>query len=289
MKIKTEGQTELGRKEKLKKIFSPQNIGLFLAFVACIIFWLPIWKYDEVHGIWFLKKIHQKTLDLKPGILSGFIALFINFILYVRGILSYKNKWLGLVSFLINLTLTATLIEIFISPGRAEASINPFFQNFYAIIGSAVCLAIIIFGVKEIAKLVLFVFFIANFWANLKLVNDAMGFVGYINLLLVVSSVFLQQNINFPKMGQEFRYLFANNGSLSKKERRLLKKKSKSRLEKNILAEEASLRKRFSKSRSEFEDLPVDDYESADSEIEINELLDDYPSSEENPNGKLDQ
>ena len=51
------------------------------------------------------------------------------------------------------------------------------------------------------------------FYFNIKLVNDAMGFLGYLQLLLIVSSFFLQQNINFSQLGMEAKYLFSNQNS----------------------------------------------------------------------------
>ena len=51
------------------------------------------------------------------------------------------------------------------------------------------------------------------FYFNIKLVNDAMGFLGYFQLLLIVSSLFLQQNINFNQLGMEAKYLFSNQNS----------------------------------------------------------------------------
>lgn len=194
--------------EILKKIFTPQNIGMVLAVIACVIFWLPIYKYQEVHGFWFMKKVEEKTLDLKPGLISGIIAIILNLILYGRGLVHYKNKWVGLASFLINLTLLATMIEIFVSPSSTSATTNPFLNNIFALVAAAVCLAILIFGVKEIAKFVLIIFFIGVSYMNLKLVNDAMGFLGYVNLVLVLVSAILQENIDLRNMADEFKYLF---------------------------------------------------------------------------------
>ena len=42
-----------------------------------------------------------------------------------------------------------------------------------------------------------------------------MGFLGYLQLLLIVSSFFLQQNINFSQLGMEAKYLFSNQNSKS--------------------------------------------------------------------------
>ena len=192
----------------LKKIFTPQNIGMALALIACVVFWLPIYKYQEVHGFWFMKKVEEKTLDLRPGLISGLAAVILSIILYARGIIRYPNRWVGLVSFIINLTLFATLIEIFVSPTAEQATSNPFLNNVIALVAAAVCLAILIFGVKEIAKFVLIVFMLAVFYMNIKLVNDAMGVVGYVNLVLVLVSFILQQNIDLRSMADEFKYLF---------------------------------------------------------------------------------
>lgn len=198
------------------KIITQENIGLLLMVIACIIFWLPIHKYTEQTGFLIWKTSSEKLLDLKPDLISGSIALIFTFILYLRGIISFNNKISNLISFLINLTLFATILEIFISPYQnANAVKNVFLENTFSIVASAVCISILIFGVKEIAKIILLIFFIFLFYFNLKLVNDAMGFLGYIQLLLIISSFFLQQNINISQLGMEVKYLFTNQNSKS--------------------------------------------------------------------------
>lgn len=197
-----------------KNFFTQEIIGLFLALIACIIFWLPIHKYTESSGILFWKTTSEKFLDLKPDLISGTIALLFTFILYLRGIISFENKISNLFSFLVNLTLFATLIEIFISPYQNSPAIkNIFLENTFSLVASSVCIAILIFGVKEIAKIVLLIFFVFIFYFNIKLVNDAMGFLGYIEILLIVSSFFLQQNISLNQLGMEVKYLFTNQNS----------------------------------------------------------------------------
>lgn len=197
-----------------KKFFTQEIIGLFLALIACIIFWLPIHKYTESSGILFWKTTSEKFLDLKPDLISGTIALLFTFILYLRGIIFFENKISNLFSFLVNLTLFATIIEIFISPYQNSPAIkNIFLENTFSLVASSVCIAILIFGVKEIAKIVLLIFFVFMFYFNIKLVNDAMGFLGYIEILLIVSSFFLQQNISLNQLGMEVKYLFTNQNS----------------------------------------------------------------------------
>ena len=205
---------EKTKSTKQNKIFIQEIIGLTLAIIACVIFWLPIYKYTEISGIWFWKTTSEKFLDLKPDLISGGIALFFTLLLYLRGIICLNSKISNLLSFLINLTLFATIIEIFISPYQSnQVIINVFLQNTISLVTSAVCVAILIFGVKEIAKIVLLIFFIFMFYFNIKIVNDAFGFLGYIQLLLIVSSLFLQQNINFGQLGMEAKYLFSNQNS----------------------------------------------------------------------------
>ncbi len=205
---------EKTKSTKQNKFFTLEIIGLFLALIACIIFWLPIHKYTESSGILFWKTTSEKFLDLKPDLISGTIALLFTFILYLRGIISFENKISNLFSFLVNLTLFATIIEIFISPYQNSPAIkNIFLENTFSLVASAVCIAILIFGVKEIAKIVLLIFFVFMFYFNIKLVNDAMGFLGYIEILLIVSSFFLQQNISINQLGMEVKYLFSNQNS----------------------------------------------------------------------------
>lgn len=205
---------EKTKSTKENKFFTRENVGLFLALIACVIFWLPIHKYTESSGILFWKTTSEKYLDLKPDLISGSIALIFTFILYLRGIISFENKISNLFSFLVNLTLFATIIEIFISPLQNSPAVkNIFLENTFSLVASAVCVAIFIFGVKEIAKIFLLIFFIFIFYFNIKLVNDAMGFLGYIQLMIIISSFFLQQNISLNQLGMEIKYLFSNQNS----------------------------------------------------------------------------
>ena len=205
---------EKTKSTKQNKFFTREIVGLILAVIACIIFWLPIHKYTESSGFLFWKTTSEKFLDLKPDLISGGIALFFTLILYLRGIISFENKISNLFSFLVNLTLFATIIEIFISPYQNSPAIkNIFLENTFSLVASSVCIAILIFGVKEIAKIVLLIFFVFIFYFNIKLVNDAMGFLGYIEILLIVSSFFLQQNISLNQLGMEVKYLFTNQNS----------------------------------------------------------------------------
>lgn len=233
---------EKTKSTKQNKFFTREIVGLILAVIACIIFWLPIHKYTESSGILFWKTTSEKFLDLKPDLISGGIALFFTLILYLRGVISFNNKISTLVSFLINLTLFATIIEIFISPYQANPAVkNIFLENTVSLVTSAVCIAILIFGVKEISKIVLLIFFIFMFYFNIKLVNDAMGFLGYFQLLLIISSLFLQQNINFNQLGMEAKYLFSNQNSkpltITEKETSFLKHAMKIRQEDKIKIE----------------------------------------------------
>ena len=205
---------EKTKSTKENKFFTRENVGLFLALIACVIFWLPIHKYTESSGILFWKTTSEKYLDLKPDLISGSIALIFTFILYLRGIISFENKISNLFSFLVNLTLFATIIEFFISPLQNSPAVkNIFLENTFSLVASAVCIAILIFGVKEIAKIFLLIFFIFIFYFNIKLVNEAMGFLGYIQLLIIISSFFLQQNISLNQLGMEIKYLFSNQNS----------------------------------------------------------------------------
>ena len=120
-----------------KNFFTQEIIGLFLALIACIIFWLPIHKYTESSGILFWKTTSEKFLDLKPDLISGTIALLFTLILYLRGIISFENKISNLFSFLVNLTLFATIIEIFISPYQNSPAIkNIFLENTFSLVAS---------------------------------------------------------------------------------------------------------------------------------------------------------
>jgi hypothetical protein len=40
-----------------------------------------------------------------------------------------------------------------------------------------------------------------------------MGFLGYIQLMIIISSFFLQQNISLNQLGMEIKYLFSNQNS----------------------------------------------------------------------------
>jgi len=183
-----------------------QKIGLFFALVACILFWVPLY---EVRTYILFIPIKREYLALLPNLASGLLAIVIIFLIHIRGIISFKSKRLRLASLLINWALFATFLEIIISPLSQNPNHDVLANNLALLLCSVVFIVVLLFGVKEIAKIVLLLFIIGSFFANFILVSNAMGFVGFIALALIITSFYLQGNINIKVLGTEARYLFA--------------------------------------------------------------------------------
>lgn len=189
-----------------------QKLGLICAIVACILFWIPLY---QVHTYILFIPVKKETINLLPNLVSGLLSLILIFLIYIRGIISFKSKKLRLASLLINWALLATFLEIVISPFSANPTRDAVLNNFVLLLFCVVFIAILLFGVKEIAKLILLVFILGTFFSNIMLVSDAMGFIGFIALGLVITSFYLQGNINLPVVETEAKYLFAQKKTVS--------------------------------------------------------------------------
>ncbi|UTC61512.1 hypothetical protein E4O05_08070 [Treponema sp. OMZ 787] len=177
-------------------------IGLGLGLLACIIFWMPH-SYTEVQSSWiFWEKTTQKSIHLMPNLSVGLISLLLMGILYARRIISFpkEDKILTILSFIINLTLMSIYIKICLDPFEPEPKWDIFLENTKMIAAVVFCIAIIMFGVKEIAKMAVGVLIILSIFARINLVSAAMGFWGFIALILTAISFYLQQNININNL-----------------------------------------------------------------------------------------
>ena len=176
-------------------------IGLGLAVLACIIFWRP-YSYTEIQHTWFKKKEITKQIYLLPDLKVGLISLLLMGILYARKIISFpqENKGFTILSFIINLTLIAIYVRICFDPFAPEAQWNALLNNTKILAAIIACIAVIMFGVKEIAKLAVGIIILLSIWSRIDLVSDAMKVWGYIALILTVISFALQQNINFGNL-----------------------------------------------------------------------------------------
>lgn len=177
-------------------------IGLGLGILAYIIFWLPH-SYTEVKRSWiFWKTATQKSIHLMPNLSVGLISLLLMAALYARRIISFpkEDKILTILSFIVNLTLMSIYIKICLDPFSPEPKWDSFLQNTKMVVAVVACIAVIIFGVKEIAKMAVGVLIILSILVRINLVSDAMGFWGFIALILTAVSFYLQENININNL-----------------------------------------------------------------------------------------
>ena len=184
-------------KQNSLKSISNETVGIILIAITCLIFWFP-YSYTEKNFIF--NRI--KHISLFPSLVTGFFSLAFTGILYIRGIFSLKKQKFTLLSFLLNLTLFATIFEIFISPEKEPAVLSPVKTAFLAF--SA---ATILFGVRETAKTVFMLMLVGTFFFRLKLVSDAMGIFGYIAFITMISGLYLEESINPEQIKSEWKYL----------------------------------------------------------------------------------
>ena len=156
------------KKPRINFHLSRQAAGIILTAAACLLFWLP---YPYIHRSFLFKS--YKVLSLQPTLISGFFALTLILCLYIRGIFTIKNTTVTFVAFLTNLTLFATIFEIFISPEQNQTVASTVSPIKAALL--SFCAAAILLGVREIAKTVFFLLISGMLFFRLKLVSDAMG------------------------------------------------------------------------------------------------------------------
>ena len=193
------------------KSISDKTLGTILIGITCILFWFP---YPYTEKTFIFTKV--KHLSLYPSLLTGFCSLSFTGLLYIRGIFSIKKHKFALLSFLLNLTLFATIFEIFISPEKEAALVSPIKAAFVSF-----SLATILFGVRETAKTVFILLIAGTMFFRLKLVSDAMGIFGYIAFLTMISGLYFEESICPELIKKEWQYLL----------KRPDKEKSKSELE----------------------------------------------------------
>ncbi len=189
------------------KYIRKQKLGLVFALCACILFWLPIYS---VNTFFLFFPTGTETISLIPNFASGLFSLVVVFLLYMRGIISFKTKKTRLVSILINWSLLATFFEILVSPVMEGGKQDAFVHNIGLLICAVLFMSILLFGVREIAKIVFLIFILGSFFSNLMVVSESMGVLGFIALALIIISFYLQGNIHIKTLETETRYLFGN-------------------------------------------------------------------------------
>ncbi len=191
----------------MKKL-TKQRWGLIYSFIACVLFWVPLYETRE----WFLFiPYNTKGLSLLPSLASGLIALVFVFLLYVRGIIVFKSKKIKIPSMILNWAVFSTFIEILISPYASNSGYTIFQDNAILILFTIITGVVLVCGVKEIAKIVVLMFLLGSFFTNLIVVSEAMGFLGFLALGFVIGGFYLQQNITLEGLKNEFEYLFLPN------------------------------------------------------------------------------
>ena len=188
----------------MKKL-TKQRIGLICSFIACMLFWIPL--YESKKFFLFIP-IKTKGISLLPTLTSGLVALVFVFLLYIRGIIVFKSKKIKAPSMLINWAVFSTFIEILISPYASNLGYTIFQDNGFLLIATIITVVILVCGVKEIAKIALLVFILGSFFSNFMTVSEAMGFLGFVALGFVLVGFYLQQNIKIDGLKNEVEYLF---------------------------------------------------------------------------------
>lgn len=196
------------KKPRINFHLSRQAAGIILTAAACLLFWFP---YPYIHRSFLFKS--YKVLSLRPTLISGFFALTLILCLYIRGIFTIKNTTVTFVAFLTNLTLFATIFEIFISPEQNQTVASTVSPIKAALL--SFCAAAILLGVREIAKTVFFLLISGMLFFRLKLVSDAMGIFGYIAFLSLISGLYLQESINVQNLKNDCNYLINSTPSMT--------------------------------------------------------------------------
>ena len=180
-----------------------QVIGLGFTLLACVVFWLPLYKIKTY--VLFIPI--KSTLTLVPGLASSVIALVLVFLLYARGIISFKSKRYRLISLLINWAVFATFFEIILFPINTS-SYDFILDNYTLLVSLVAFVSVLLFGLKEIAKVASLAFTNMCFFSNIMVVNNAMGSWGFMALALLIVGFYFQENIQLKTLKDEVHYLY---------------------------------------------------------------------------------
>ncbi len=190
--------------QKTKKIVQIL-IGLAIGLFACLFLWgTRIITYNST----------TYFVSGKPDLVSGVIALVIIAISAWRGLLNFHNehKWISIMVFVIDLTIFATIFSL-ITPQESTTGIKGLFammkkEVFYTVVFTF-CITMLVFGMKNLAKLAIFITPILILSKGLSIASDAFDFDGFLVLVGITVCFIMQNSINPSAIKQDISLLYS--------------------------------------------------------------------------------
>lgn len=142
--------------------------------------------------------VFDREVSLLPDLVSGMMAGAIVGALYVRRILELTGTFYSVLSLVLNVSITANLIEAILGGGGwSILGLSMPYLIAFAIVLSWV-------GLRPLAPFVWALVVMVGF-VNLRLVSEAMGFWGYLFIILAAVGIVLQLEPRLKHLRAEFR------------------------------------------------------------------------------------
>ena len=200
----------MSEKSEKFKIFWKTNGNLIVGFVLCVAVCIICWRdWDTYRTIFGLKLWKKNTVNGTPDIWPGILGLGVVLFMWARSILSFtgKNKVAVLGTLLVDITVFSTFFALITN--QEKDFLGSFFDGTFKMCFTVFFLAMILFGIRSIAKITVIVGLCVWGYDKFSVIGDTMGVWSYIALLLFMLSLYLQENINFGELKKDFCQLYS--------------------------------------------------------------------------------
>ena len=179
-------------------------IGLAIGLFCCLFLWgARTVEYKSI--TYFVGGI--------PNSKSGIFALMIIAFSVWRGILGFQagKKWINILIFIVDMTIFSTVFSL-LRPESSSTSVFGLFEMmkkdaFYTVV-ITFCITMLAFGMKNLAKVALFITPILIFSRDLSIISEALKFRGYLALVGIVVCFIMQNSINSSAVKRDLSILY---------------------------------------------------------------------------------
>lgn len=154
-------------------------LSIIFLLIACS---MAMFEYTEINNYWF-----DSTLEIRPDIISTFIAIFLIAPLYMRNILKWNRSIYTLITLFLFVLLFSSLIELALGGGEFKGGVVQ-----YLVIAS---LLLSWLGMKAIAGISWVLLIFAVVYAQMQN-SIAMGFYGFLYLTTGFISLVLHSELS---------------------------------------------------------------------------------------------
>lgn len=155
-------------------------VGLMLGLIGCFICW-------GNHHYGFLG---LRVISGTPGFVSGALSIVFMVVLYARKLILFRSGFLKVFSFIVDVTIFATVFALFFHKGF----------SLYLIIVMVACFALLLLGSKGLAKLSVILGLLLWCLGRANAIERALGFGGFVAVLLIAACFYLQENFQWSEL-----------------------------------------------------------------------------------------